>query len=65
MRSDAARALAAASHAVRRAKARERRDQVLLLLHTSPRMTAEEVARHLRCSPSTVRGDWRALRGKA
>ena len=62
MTSDAARTLAAASHAVRRAEVERRRAQVAILRLVRPAMSAEDVARELKCSPSTVRGDWRALK---
>lgn len=64
MTSDAARTLAAASHAVRRVERDHRRAQVAILRLVRPAMSAEDVARELKCSPSTIRGDWRALKVK-
>lgn len=50
--------------AKRRADIERRRAQVAILRLVRPAMSAEDVARELKCSPSTVRGDWRALRSE-
>lgn len=47
------------------ARVAERRVQVQGYRLTNPGMSAEDVARALRCSPSTIRGDWRALRTRS
>ena len=52
-------ALTNAKHAER---VERRRTQVFILRQCRPGMSAEDVARELKCSPSTIRGDWRALR---
>lgn len=62
MKSDAARELAAASHAVQQARAQKRRDQVSILKLVNPRMSAEEMAVMLKVSLSTIRADWRVLK---
>jgi DNA-binding CsgD family transcriptional regulator len=52
-------AITNAKHAGRIAR---RRAQVFILRLCRPGMSAEDVARELKCSPSTIRGDWRALK---
>ena len=53
---------AAKTNEQRRAEVARRRAQVEILRLAFPSRSAEDVARDLKCSPSTVRGDWRALR---
>lgn len=52
---------AAQGLARRREHVQARRDQVWILKFGHPGMSAEDVARALKVSPSTIRGDWRAL----
>lgn len=56
---------AARSIESRRIAIQWRRDQIAILRVVRPAMSAEEIARLMKCSPSTVRGDWRALGGAA
>ena len=55
---------AALTNEVRRIERDRRRAQVAILRLVRPAMPAEDVARDLKCSPSTIRGDWRALKVK-
>ena len=47
---------------IRRLAIAARRAQVAILRFGWPGLSAEEVARRLKCSPGTIRGDWRWLR---
>ena len=53
---------AALTNAKHAARIGGRRAQVAILRFGWPGLSAEEVARRLKCSPSVIRRDWRALR---